>query len=238
MNATERAQRYAIAVEGLPGIAVVAERRRPSVGPAQARWVPVRVQLPHDAAAPLAGRSQPITFRIERLADGEQPGAAWCSRSPPSSCRAEREETTMNDRIAATAVVARADHVARARRPGRRRGGRVGDGGHRDARRRSGDQGRVEQAAGRAGAQPRGHAGAAPDRRPQRQPEATNEAAPDVDRLAGVPRRRRGRDGGVRLRRPAAAARSRTASRSSCRARRCTRWHSSRSGSPPWPAVR
>jgi cytochrome c oxidase accessory protein FixG len=69
MNATERTQRYAIAVEGLPGIAVAAGDAA-DIGPAQARWVPVRVQLPHDAAAPLAGKSSAITFRIERLADG------------------------------------------------------------------------------------------------------------------------------------------------------------------------
>jgi cytochrome c oxidase accessory protein FixG len=71
MNATERAQRYAITVNGLPGIAVAANEPA-DVGSAQARWVPVRVQLPHEAAAPLAGHSSTITFRIERLADGEQ----------------------------------------------------------------------------------------------------------------------------------------------------------------------
>jgi hypothetical protein len=54
----------------LPGIAVVASEPA-DVGAAQARWVPVRVQLPYEAAAPLAGRSSAITFRIERLADGE-----------------------------------------------------------------------------------------------------------------------------------------------------------------------
>ena len=43
------------------------------IGPAQARWVPVRVQLPHASAAPLAGRSSTITFRIQRLADADQP---------------------------------------------------------------------------------------------------------------------------------------------------------------------
>jgi polyferredoxin len=75
MNATERNQRYAITVDGLPAIAVVANEPA-DVGPAQARWVPVRVQLPHDAAVPLAGRSSAITFRIERLADGEHHGAS------------------------------------------------------------------------------------------------------------------------------------------------------------------
>ena len=71
MNATERTQRYAIAVDGLPGIAVSASEPA-DIGPAQARWVPVRVQLPHASAAPLAGRSSTITFRIQRLADADQ----------------------------------------------------------------------------------------------------------------------------------------------------------------------
>jgi cytochrome c oxidase accessory protein FixG len=80
MNATEHAQRYAVAVEGLPGIAVV--RSEPAdVGPAQARWVPVRVQLPHASAAPLAGRSSAITFRIERLAEGAQPARTVLEKS-------------------------------------------------------------------------------------------------------------------------------------------------------------
>jgi polyferredoxin len=80
MNATERAQRYAIAAEGLPGIAVAAAEPT-EIGPAQARWVPVRVQLPHQAAAPLAGQSSAIAFRIERLAEGEHGAHAVLEKS-------------------------------------------------------------------------------------------------------------------------------------------------------------
>jgi cytochrome c oxidase accessory protein FixG len=80
MNATERAQRYAVAVEGLPGIAVV-KSDPADIGAAQARWVPVRVQLPHASAAPLAGQSSAIRFRIERLADGEQPARTVFEKS-------------------------------------------------------------------------------------------------------------------------------------------------------------
>jgi hypothetical protein len=80
MNATERAQRYAVAVEGLPGIAAVAGEPA-DIGPAQARWVPVRVQLPHEAAAPLAGKSTTIRFRIERLADAEHPARTVVEKS-------------------------------------------------------------------------------------------------------------------------------------------------------------
>lgn len=72
MNSTERLQRYALSVDGLPGLAI-AGAVPVEVGPAQARWVPVRVRLPHEAARALAGQpAQPITFRIERLpAEGE-----------------------------------------------------------------------------------------------------------------------------------------------------------------------
>ena len=42
-------------------------------GSAEARWLPVRVQLPPEAAMPLAGKSSPIEFRIERLAHDDQP---------------------------------------------------------------------------------------------------------------------------------------------------------------------
>ena len=44
------------------------------VGPAQARWVPVRVQLPPQAAAGLTERSNPIHFDIERIEAPGQPG--------------------------------------------------------------------------------------------------------------------------------------------------------------------
>jgi cytochrome c oxidase accessory protein FixG len=80
MNATERTQRYAIAVDGLQGI-VVAGDASTEIGPAQARWVPVRVQLPYESAAPRAGQSSPIAFRIERLADSEHPARAVTEKS-------------------------------------------------------------------------------------------------------------------------------------------------------------
>jgi len=80
MNATERAQRYAVSVEGLPGISVVANEPA-DIGPAQARWVPVRVQLPHESAAPLAGQSNAISFRIQRLADTEHAARSVSEKS-------------------------------------------------------------------------------------------------------------------------------------------------------------
>jgi cytochrome c oxidase accessory protein FixG len=71
MNGTERAQHYTVTADGLPGLAAVGTSPV-EIGPAQARWVPVRVQLPAEAAPRLAGSSNPITFHIERrAADGD-----------------------------------------------------------------------------------------------------------------------------------------------------------------------
>ena len=51
MNATEATQDFGIAVEGLPGLAVVSDTRS-SIASTQSRWVAVRVQAPPDAASP------------------------------------------------------------------------------------------------------------------------------------------------------------------------------------------
>ena len=60
MNATESTQRFHISVEGLPGI-VVASEADVTLESTQARWVPVRVQIPFGAAAP---GSHPFHFEI------------------------------------------------------------------------------------------------------------------------------------------------------------------------------
>lgn len=59
-------------MEGLPGLEIVAAEDV-EIGPADARWVPVRVQLPAEAASPLAGSTSPISFRIERVANAGEP---------------------------------------------------------------------------------------------------------------------------------------------------------------------
>ena len=51
MNATEAAQTFHIAVDGLPALAVASDAEV-SVASTQARWVAVRVQAPPDAASP------------------------------------------------------------------------------------------------------------------------------------------------------------------------------------------
>jgi cytochrome c oxidase accessory protein FixG len=60
MNATEQPQRYRITAEGLEGL-VVASDAQVEVGPADSRWVAVRLQVPYGAAP--AG-SHPIHFDI------------------------------------------------------------------------------------------------------------------------------------------------------------------------------
>jgi cytochrome c oxidase accessory protein FixG len=60
MNATEQSQRYRIESEGLPGL-VLASDGDVVVGPAESRWVAVRLQIPYGSAA--AG-SHPIHFNI------------------------------------------------------------------------------------------------------------------------------------------------------------------------------
>jgi cytochrome c oxidase accessory protein FixG len=60
MNATEQPQRYRISAEGLAGLAIASEREV-EVGPAESRWVAVRLQLPYGSAP--AG-SHPIHFDV------------------------------------------------------------------------------------------------------------------------------------------------------------------------------
>jgi cytochrome c oxidase accessory protein FixG len=49
MNATEQQQRYRIEAQGLQGLAVASDAEV-EVGPAESRWVPVRLQIPYGSA--------------------------------------------------------------------------------------------------------------------------------------------------------------------------------------------
>ncbi|MGC1174711.1 cytochrome c oxidase accessory protein CcoG [Polaromonas sp.] len=60
MNATEQPQRYRIAAAGLEGL-VLASDAEVDVGPAESRWVAVRLQIPYGSATP---GSHPIEFSI------------------------------------------------------------------------------------------------------------------------------------------------------------------------------
>ena len=64
MNATEAHQRFRITASGLAGLAVASEPEA-EVDATAARWIAVRLQLPHGAAS---GGSHPIAFTVEMLA--------------------------------------------------------------------------------------------------------------------------------------------------------------------------
>ncbi|CAN5706191.1 cytochrome c oxidase accessory protein CcoG [soil metagenome] len=66
MNATETVQRYRISASGLPGLATFAEDDV-EVGPAQSRWVPVRLQIGYEGAQP---GSHEIHFEIQAVPTG------------------------------------------------------------------------------------------------------------------------------------------------------------------------
>jgi cytochrome c oxidase accessory protein FixG len=74
MNASERAQRYRIAVSGIDG-AMVLGAADVEIGPAAARWVPLAVQVPPGAARSAGGGAQRIDFEITQQADAE--GRSW-----------------------------------------------------------------------------------------------------------------------------------------------------------------
>jgi len=60
MNATEQPQRYRISATGLEGLTIASEAEA-AVGPAESRWVAVRLQIPYGSAQP---GSHPIHFTI------------------------------------------------------------------------------------------------------------------------------------------------------------------------------
>lgn len=60
MNATEKPQTFTLQANGLPGLTVATETTV-TIDSAQSKWVPVRLQIPYDAAQP---GSHPIEFDI------------------------------------------------------------------------------------------------------------------------------------------------------------------------------
>jgi cytochrome c oxidase accessory protein FixG len=84
MNASEQPQRYRIAVGGLPELALV-RSEEVEVGPAAARWVPVAVQLPPQAAKAAGPGAHRIDFEITQLAAAADPQAASWQRSERST---------------------------------------------------------------------------------------------------------------------------------------------------------
>ena len=68
MNATEGAQRYVISARGLPGLEVASESEV-DIGPADSRWVVVRLQIPYGSAPP---GSHTVYFDIQAQGDKGQ----------------------------------------------------------------------------------------------------------------------------------------------------------------------
>jgi cytochrome c oxidase accessory protein FixG len=76
MNASERPQRYRIDVAGLAGVQRVG-LGEVEVGAAASRWVPVAVQLPHEAARAAGPGAHGIEFQITQVSPNE---GAWDRR--------------------------------------------------------------------------------------------------------------------------------------------------------------
>ncbi|MBV8503906.1 MAG: cytochrome c oxidase accessory protein CcoG [Paucibacter sp.] len=66
MNATESTQHYRIGAEGLNGLAIASSSEL-DVGPAEARWITLRVQVPPQTAAAQSPGAHPIHFVVDRV---------------------------------------------------------------------------------------------------------------------------------------------------------------------------
>jgi cytochrome c oxidase accessory protein FixG len=66
MNATEHVQRYRFGAAGIDGIQLT-EVGTVTIDPAQARWIPVALRIPPDAAVAAGPGSHPVQFIIESL---------------------------------------------------------------------------------------------------------------------------------------------------------------------------
>jgi len=71
MNASESAQRFHVTVTGLEGATLVSGAQV-DVGPTEARWLPVSVQIPPDAARAIGPGAHAMRFEIRRDADGAE----------------------------------------------------------------------------------------------------------------------------------------------------------------------
>ncbi|CAD5365885.1 Type cbb3 cytochrome oxidase biogenesis protein CcoG, involved in Cu oxidation [Rubrivivax sp. A210] len=67
MNASESEQRYRITARGLPGLATDLKTDI-EIGSAQARWVPLALRVPPEAAASVGPGSHGVEFVVERIA--------------------------------------------------------------------------------------------------------------------------------------------------------------------------
>ena len=72
MNASENTQRYRVGVEQLSQ-PVVDAGQDIVLGPAEARWVPVSVRVPPEAAARMGSGAHGVTILVEQLRQGSEP---------------------------------------------------------------------------------------------------------------------------------------------------------------------
>jgi cytochrome c oxidase accessory protein FixG len=67
MNTQERAARFTIAASGIDGIKLLGDPQPIALGPATARWVPVRLEVPRENAEPGSNR---IEFTVQAVPEG------------------------------------------------------------------------------------------------------------------------------------------------------------------------
>jgi polyferredoxin len=79
MNATEQAQRYRVAVSGVPGIGLAAPIEV-ELQPAEARWVTAAVRIDAQSLRALQPGAHPMAFSIE-LHNAGVPGASVVEKS-------------------------------------------------------------------------------------------------------------------------------------------------------------
>jgi cytochrome c oxidase accessory protein FixG len=72
MNASESVQKYRVGVEQL-GQSLVSGGDEIVLGPAEARWVPISVKVPPEAAARMGSGAFPMTLLVEQLRQGDLP---------------------------------------------------------------------------------------------------------------------------------------------------------------------
>jgi cytochrome c oxidase accessory protein FixG len=91
MNATERPLRLRIGVDGLPGATVEAGADI-DLAPTEARWVPVAVQVPPQAARTLGPGAHPMQFRIAEV--GREPASEASTATAAAPMSGLREKST------------------------------------------------------------------------------------------------------------------------------------------------
>jgi cytochrome c oxidase accessory protein FixG len=80
MNATELPQQYRISADGLPGLRLM-DAKPVTVGPTEARWVPVTLRVPLQTATSTAPGVHVIHFSIEREAQGSDSARTLVEKS-------------------------------------------------------------------------------------------------------------------------------------------------------------